>query len=64
MCFDVWSPIVSFASALEGSSLPGKIHTTKDVYELLAADFEFEPRKLVEVKGKGSLNTFFVIKKV
>jgi class 3 adenylate cyclase len=63
MCFDVWAPTVTFASALESSSIPGRIHTTKAIYEELKNEFEFEERGLVQVKSHGLLETYFLNQK-
>ena len=58
--YDVWGDTVNTASRLESHSLPGRVHVSEVVYERLRDRFEFEPRGVVEVKGKGPMTTYFL----
>jgi adenylate cyclase len=59
--FDVWGDTVNVASRLESSSVPGRLQVSERVADALAADYVLEPRGQIELKGKGSTPTWFVI---
>jgi adenylate cyclase len=46
---------------METTGETGKIQVTQEVYERLKDEFIFEPRGLVNVKGKGQMLTWFLI---
>ena len=48
------------ASRMEELGLPGRIQITKATADLIAGRFRVERRGMVEVKGKGQIETFFV----
>ncbi len=59
--YAVWGDTVNTASRMESHSMPGKIQVTSASYELLKEEFLFEPRGKIEVKGKGELETWFLV---
>ena len=59
--FDVWGDTVNVASRLESTSLPGRVQVSQAVANALASDFVLEPRGPIELKGKGSQSTWFVV---
>ena len=59
--YDVWGDTVNVASRLETTSEPGRIHASKSLADLLATQFEFEPRGAIDLKGKGSAETSFLV---
>ncbi len=59
--YDVWGDTVNTASRMESTGVPGRVQVTRETYERLSGAFELEPRGLVEVKGKGRIETWFVI---
>ena len=59
--YDVWGDAVNTASRMESTGEPGRIQVSEDVLRELDADFRFEPRGEVEVKGKGRMRTFFLL---
>ncbi|MCH7662692.1 MAG: adenylate/guanylate cyclase domain-containing protein [Chloroflexi bacterium] len=61
--YDVWGDTVNTASRMESHSAAGKIQITSDTYALLKDDFECESRGIIDVKGKGEMETWFLIKK-
>lgn len=58
--YDIWGDTVNLASRMEANGLPGRIHVTRAVYDVLKNDFEFEPRGFIPVKGLGDVETFFL----
>jgi guanylate cyclase len=59
--YDVWGDTVNTASRMESHGVPGKIQLSSSTYELVKDDFLCEPRGLVEVKGKGPMETWFLV---
>jgi class 3 adenylate cyclase len=58
--YDVWGDTVNTASRMESLGRPGRIQVTVETAERLKEQFAFERRGLVEVKGKGSVETYFL----
>lgn len=61
--YDVWGDTVNTASRMESHGAPGRIQVTPRVYERLRGSFQFEPRGVVDVKGKGPMSTYFLVGK-
>jgi class 3 adenylate cyclase len=59
--YDLWGDTVNTASRMESSGTPGKIQITQTTYELIKDEFVCEPRGKVSVKGKGDLDTWYLI---
>jgi adenylate cyclase len=59
--YDLWGDAVNTASRMESHGAAGKVHVTREVYERLKDRFVFESRGTIEVKGKGELETFFLV---
>jgi class 3 adenylate cyclase len=59
--YDVWGDTVNLASRMESMGVPGRVQVTHAVMERLGAAFRFEPRGLIEVKGKGPTPTWFLV---
>ncbi|MBW3625297.1 MAG: adenylate/guanylate cyclase domain-containing protein [Armatimonadetes bacterium] len=58
--YDVWGDTVNTASRLETHGVAGKIQVSRDVAERLAGTFTVTRRGIIEVKGKGELETYFL----
>jgi len=61
--YDVWGDTVNTASRMESSGLPGRIQLSEQAAAVLNDDFVIEERGTVEVKGKGSMKTFWLIER-
>ena len=59
--YDVWGDSVNTASRMESHGVPGKIQATMDTYRILKDEFIFEPRGILDVKGKGNMETWFLV---
>ena len=59
--YDVWGNTVNIASRMESQGIPGKIQVTRATYALIKDDFEFEVRGVINVKGKGEMETWFLV---
>ncbi|SKA32296.1 Adenylate cyclase, class 3 [Enhydrobacter aerosaccus] len=58
--YDLWGDTVNLASRMESGGLPDTIQVTRPVYEKLKDKFSFEPRGMIEVKGKGSVEAWLL----
>ena len=48
------------ARRMESHGEPGKIQTTREMYGLLGDDFVRSPRGVVDIKGKGEMETWWL----
>jgi adenylate cyclase len=59
--YDLWGDTVNMASRMESHGTPDVIQMTRSTWELLRDDFAAEPLGLVEVKGKGAVETWRLV---
>ena len=59
--YDLWGDAVNTASRMESYGAPGRIQITRPTYELLADEFDCEPRGTISVKGKGEIEAWYLI---
>jgi adenylate cyclase len=59
--YDLWGDTVNMASRMESHGTPDMIQITRPTFELLRDDFVIEPIGLVEVKGKGAVETWRLV---
>jgi guanylate cyclase len=59
--YDLWGDAVNTASRMESQGTAGDIQITRATFELLKDEFVCEPRGTVAVKGKGEMETWYLI---
>jgi adenylate cyclase len=59
--YDLWGDTVNMASRMESHGTPDAIQITRSTWELLRDDFVAEPLGVVEVKGKGAVETWRLV---
>ncbi|HFC76643.1 MAG TPA: response regulator [Candidatus Moranbacteria bacterium] len=58
--YDLWGDTVNTASRMESHGIPDEIQVSKIVYDRLKDKFFLEERGLIEIKGKGKMNTYLL----
>ncbi|TAF67043.1 MAG: hypothetical protein EAZ55_05115 [Cytophagales bacterium] len=58
--YDIWGDAVNLASRMESSGEVGKVNISANTYEFAQHFFDCESRGMIEVKGKGQTEMFFV----
>jgi adenylate cyclase len=59
--YDLWGDTVNMASRMESHGMADEIQITRPTWELLREDFVTEPMGLVDVKGKGEVETWRLV---
>ena len=59
--YDLWGDAVNTASRMESHGTSGRVQITRATYELIADEFECEPRGPIAVKGKGEMEAWHVL---
>jgi adenylate cyclase len=59
--YDLWGDTVNMASRMESHGAPDVIQITRSTWGLLRDDFVTEPLGLVDVKGKGAVETWRLV---
>lgn len=61
--YDLWGDTVNTASRMESNGESDRIHISADTRVLLGEGYEVESRGEMEIKGKGAMETWFLIGK-
>jgi PAS domain S-box-containing protein len=59
--YDLWGDAVNIASRMESSGDPGRIQVTAATCERLKHKYRFEKRGTIHVKGKGEMETYWLL---
>ena len=58
--YDIWGDTVNTASRMESHGEPGRIQISESTLHLIADAYVTTPRGTIEIKGKGSLQTWWL----
>jgi adenylate cyclase len=59
--YDVWGDAVNMAARMESTGEAGKIQVAPETSKLLTAAFVLEQRGVIDVRGKGPVETWFLV---
>jgi guanylate cyclase len=59
--YDLWGDAVNTASRMESNGTPGQIQISRATYELLKNEFVCTPRGTIPIKGKGEMETWYLV---
>jgi adenylate cyclase len=59
--YDLWGDTVNLASRMESTGVPGRIQISKATRDLVSGWFDIQPRGMVEMRGKGNVETWFLV---
>lgn len=62
--YDLWGDTVNVASRMESHGLAGNIQVSDSTYAILHKKYNFADRGKIMIKGKGEMQTYFLIDKI
>lgn len=60
IAYDLWGDTVNIANRLEACGEAGMIHVSDQFHQRLQDRFAFQKRDMISVRGKGSMQTYFL----
>lgn len=61
--YDIWGDTVNTASRMESHGQAGRIQISQQTKERISDSFNVEPRGVIDVKGKGEMETWWLVDK-
>jgi adenylate cyclase len=61
LVYDLWGEAVNTASRMESHGTAGEVQISRATYELVKDEFVCTPRGTIEVKGKGRMETWYLV---
>ena len=58
--YDLWGDAVNTAARMESHGIPNMIHVSSDTADIIKDKFPLESRGIVEIKGKGPMETYLL----
>jgi urea transport system substrate-binding protein len=58
--YDLWGDAINVASRMESTGEPGRIQVAEGAWKRLKGSYALEPRGSIDVKGKGTMETWFL----
>lgn len=58
--YDLWGDTVNTASRMESQGVAGRIQISDKVYQALVGKYAVEERGIIQIKGRGEMNTYFL----
>ncbi|MEM0965571.1 MAG: adenylate/guanylate cyclase domain-containing protein [Verrucomicrobiota bacterium] len=59
--YDLWGDTVNIANRMESHGIAGRVQTSDTVKQKVESAFSFEPRRGIEIKGRGKQDVWLVI---
>src|SRR6476646_4651241 len=59
--YDLWGDAVHVASGMESQGTPRRIQITRATHDLIRDEFVCDPRGTIPVKGKGEMETWYLL---
>jgi len=60
--YDLWGDTVNIASRMESHGIPGSIQVSESTYQCLKNQYAFQDRGSIQVKGKGQMNCYLLLR--